>query len=421
MAKSKNGGTRAMIRGRVGSDVYSIGKDGEGNKQQVVRSLAEQVANPQTVAQMKGRMIMSTVMQAVSAMAALIDHSFDGLTAGQPSISEFIRRNYALVKADVDANPDGGNQFGINQYQEKGIKQGAYIVADGKAAAINGVAFVTSGSVLSIALAASSTMADLLTALGITRNDYFTACAITATGDFVYRRFHIAADMADDTVITAANAAQVFTTEGNAAVAIAYASNALTLTITGFTSNYGIIVSRKADSGYTHNTCVLALTGAPAYTANEALPTYPIGTQRFLNGGEQSANLSAESMTFEAHYVDENNTEQTASVKIVGLRTATMQAYAQGESSATLKTTENALVAYDENGNNWFIMVRDTNSRYFGQNYIVNGGYIDNASATAATDDAGLKAIYVNPWGSGDGWNFLVSKGLSYKSAIIQG
>ena len=62
MAKSKNGGTRAMIRGRVGSDVYSIGKDGKGARQQVVRSLAEQVANPRTQAQMFNRMIMSTVM-----------------------------------------------------------------------------------------------------------------------------------------------------------------------------------------------------------------------------------------------------------------------------------------------------------------------------------------------------------------------
>lgn len=48
MAKSKSGGTRAYIRGRVGADVYSIGKTANGKKQQVVRSLAETVANPQT-------------------------------------------------------------------------------------------------------------------------------------------------------------------------------------------------------------------------------------------------------------------------------------------------------------------------------------------------------------------------------------
>ena len=78
-------------------------KDGKGKKQQVVRALAETVKNPQTIAQMRGRMIMSTVMQAQSAMAYIVDHSFDGVPAGQPSISEFIRRNYELIKADVAA------------------------------------------------------------------------------------------------------------------------------------------------------------------------------------------------------------------------------------------------------------------------------------------------------------------------------
>ena len=42
MAKSKNGGTRSFIRGRIGSDVYSVGKVGKGARQPVVRSLAEQ-------------------------------------------------------------------------------------------------------------------------------------------------------------------------------------------------------------------------------------------------------------------------------------------------------------------------------------------------------------------------------------------
>lgn len=133
MGKSKNGGTRSMLRGRVGSDVYSVGKDSAGKRQQVVRSLAESVANPQTSAQMKGRAIMSTVMQAVSALAQIIDHSFDNVPAGQPNVSEFIRRNYALIKEDVAANPSASNTFGIVKYGEKGAKQGVYVIAAGSA------------------------------------------------------------------------------------------------------------------------------------------------------------------------------------------------------------------------------------------------------------------------------------------------
>lgn len=129
MAKSKSGGTRSYIRGKIGADVYSIGKDGKGNRQQVVRSLAEQVSNPQTESQMFGRMIMSTVMQAVSAFRTIIDHSFDGLPAGQPSISEFIRRNYALIRTDALAHPSSSNTFGLVKYQQKGIKAGPYIIS----------------------------------------------------------------------------------------------------------------------------------------------------------------------------------------------------------------------------------------------------------------------------------------------------
>ena len=133
MGKSTTGGTRAYIRGRVGSDVYSIGKDGKGKKQQVVRSLAETVANPQTQSQMQGRMIMSTVMQALATLRPIVDHSFDGVSGKQPNISEFISRNYGLIKADIAAHPSSGNLFGLVKYQEKGAKQGQYVISDGEA------------------------------------------------------------------------------------------------------------------------------------------------------------------------------------------------------------------------------------------------------------------------------------------------
>ena len=146
--------------------MYSIGKNAKGKKQQVVRSLAETVANPQTIAQMRGRMIMSTIMQAQSALKPIIDHSFDNVVGVQPNLSEFIRRNYALIKADVAANPSSGNAFGLNAYQEKGVKQGAYIISDGKAAVPAAVSLDKAAGVITIALAAGAmTMAGLKAAL----------------------------------------------------------------------------------------------------------------------------------------------------------------------------------------------------------------------------------------------------------------
>lgn len=295
MAKAKSGGTRSFLRGRVASDVYSIGKDAKGNKQQIVRSLAESVANPQTLSQMRGRMIMSTIMQAVSSMAAIIDHSFDNVPAGQPNVSEFIRRNYALVKADVAAHPASGNSFGLNKYGEKGIKQGSYVVAGGSAAGIAGVQLNGASKTLAIVLSAGATVADLRSALGLGVEDYFTAVCITATGKFLYNRFHVSQSIASATEISASNIGEVITLDGNVAVTLAFASNTITATFADFSANAGIIVSRKENATYKHNDVVLAAPSAPVFTSDDALPTYPTGTQRFLNGGgEEVAPFSPE-------------------------------------------------------------------------------------------------------------------------------
>lgn len=284
MAKSKSGGSRAYIRGRVGSDVYSIGKDAQGKKQQVVRSIAEQVKNPQTVAQMKGRMIMSSIMQAVAAMSAIIDHSFDNVPAGQPSISEFISRNYSLIKADIAAHPSSDNTFGLNKYQEKGIKKGKYQVSEGKGQPLSGITVDGTNKTLTIALSANATVADLKAALGINSNDYFTLVAIDATAGFVYARLHIA-NVADTTAVNAGNLATIFTKEGNMSATPSMSGNNVVITFGYVGDNSGIIVSRKVESGYIHNSVTLSTPATPSWTSDVALATYPVGAQRFLNGG----------------------------------------------------------------------------------------------------------------------------------------
>ena len=288
MAKSKVGGTRAYIRGRIGSDVYSIGKTASGKKQQVVRSLAEQVKNPQTLAQMRGRMIMSTVMQAVSAMSAIIDHSFDAYPAGQPNISAFIKENYGLIKADVAAHPSTGNIFGLNKYQEKGIKLGAYVISKGQAAGLPAAAAVLSATALTITLGSDTTVGGLKSVLNLGNDDYFTMCAIAAAGQFVYVRVNINKSIADTEAIAAGNIASLFEFDGNVAVAPALNGSTITLTPAVFGANNGIIVSRKEDGAYKHSTCVLAAPSAPSWTGDVALATYPEGAQRFLNGGDEN-------------------------------------------------------------------------------------------------------------------------------------
>lgn len=286
MAKSKNGGTRSFIRGRIGSDVYSVGKDGKGARQQVVRSLAEQVANPRSSAQMFGRMVMSTVMQAVSALKPIIDHSFDGVATGQPSISEFIRRNYALVKADAEAHPASANVFGLNKYQEKGAKAGAYMVSNGSV--VKPTAVASMDNIMTISLGEGNvTVGGLKTALGLSADGYLTLVCIGAASGAGYARVRVATSLPDTTAITSDNVASIFSIESNVAVSVSLSGSSIQfeLTYDDSTIAYGVIVSEKIAGAWQHNQCVLQTTSGNEWAADVALPTYPTGAQMFLNGG----------------------------------------------------------------------------------------------------------------------------------------
>ena len=287
MAKSKNGGSRAYIRGRIGSDVYSIGKNGKGEKQQVVRSLAETVANPRTASQMAGRMYMSTVMQAVSALSVIIDHSFDGFPKGQPCISEFIKTNYALIKADAVAHPSTGNTFGLNKYQEKGIRQGAYIVSTGTVALPAALTVTAADGEVTIALGAGNlTVGGLKAKLGFGTDDYLTIVGITGNGKVQYDRLRIDPSLADATAITNDNAGSLFLHQGNKVFESELDSNNITISATSVAYNMGVIISKNVDGAWKHSKCQLSTPTSPNYTSDVALPTYPTGDAMYLNGGD---------------------------------------------------------------------------------------------------------------------------------------
>lgn len=284
MGKSKNGGTRSMLRGRVGSDVYSVGKDSFGKRQQVVRSLAETVANPQTAAQMKGRAIMSTVMQAVSALSQVIDHSFDAYSAGQPNVSEFIRRNYALIKADVAANPSTGNAFGIVLYGEKGAKQGVYVIADGKAVLPTALVNAAAKATLTVS-GESLTVAAIKSALGLGDDEYFTLVGITAAGAAEIARFRMGSTLSDETVVSSSNVADLFAIEANCTPVVGVNGMAIEINLPNGQANSAIIISKLVSGVYEHNKATLLAVSAPANTYDVAIASYPIGEARLLNGG----------------------------------------------------------------------------------------------------------------------------------------
>lgn len=291
MAKSKVGGSRAYIRGRIGADVYSIGKDGKGSRQQVVRSLAEQVSNPRTQSQMFGRMVMSTVMQAVSALQPIIDHSFDGLPKGQPSISEFIRQNYALVKYDATNFPTENNDFSLCKYQQKLMVNGPFVLSDGKAVLPAGIVADEDDGLRVTGIGETPTVGTFKAAWGLTKDEYITLVAPNVNTQGEYEDVNICRlsfdfTVADSTALTAEVLNAAAKMEGTKNLTFTVANGAVTIEGIACEDRNSIIVSRLENGTYIHNKASMQHGSASMNTADIVLPTYPIGTQQFLNGGD---------------------------------------------------------------------------------------------------------------------------------------
>ena len=158
-------------RGKVGSLVFS-----RANGQQITRARAEVVKNPQTDAQVVQRILLNTVAQAYSRMAAICDHSFEGVKAGQDSMSYFMKTNLNALRArialygtlatdTVFACPIGQAFMASNDY----------LISKGSLPAINPNTVATNGLTFDIG---SGSYKAVLDKYGLQRGDQITFCVI---------------------------------------------------------------------------------------------------------------------------------------------------------------------------------------------------------------------------------------------------
>ena len=158
-------------RGKVGSLVFS-----RANGQQITRARAEVVKNPQTDAQVIQRILLNTVAQAYSRMSAICDHSFEGVKAGQDSMSYFMKSNlnalrakialYGTIATDtVFACPIGQSFMASNDY----------LISKGSLPAINPSTVATNGLTFNIGAGSYKNVLDLY---GLQRGDQITFCVI---------------------------------------------------------------------------------------------------------------------------------------------------------------------------------------------------------------------------------------------------
>lgn len=330
MAKAKIGGLRSIVHGRVGADIYQIGRSGAGTKQQIVRSMPEEVANPQSLTQMQQRMILATVAAAFKLLKPIINHSFDGVTAGIASISAFRKMNFPLLRDFVLNDADDGYQFSLNEWQERAALCGAYVVANGAKrfkSAIGGYWQIEPGT--------SDVMLDLTVDVPVTNHNVLlgdfknawqvgpdglvTVVGIVATGEHTsrlgYYQLRFKPNLADDMVIatfpdsgdeptSVVTISDIFKVDANLDIYQRIqcylhdddVTASFGVRLEGVLDDYfqggafGLIGAWKTAKGYVHNYARLdcSLTGSAHYRDNaQVLATYPVGQSPFLDGGDE--------------------------------------------------------------------------------------------------------------------------------------
>lgn len=304
-------------RGKVGSLVFS-----RSNGQQIVRARAEVVRNPQTDAQVIQRIFLNTIAQAYSRMSAIVDHSFEGVKAGQDSMSFFMKKNLEAIRAKVaNAGDLNTQQVYVTPIGESYLATNDYIISKGSLPVVNPGLVQDSGIEL---LTSTGTYKDMLDIYHLQRGDQMTFCLIqlneVGATSFVYGRLILDPRESDgsEAPLTTAILSNGSLNKPNPKTEL----DGLTLSVAGTTlriaapdSTIGgcVIVSRKKDDGtwMRSNSNMVLVTGAPmgmsVAAALEQFRTGGIDTTNplYLNnggvgGGTSNSNPSPEYVTITA-------------------------------------------------------------------------------------------------------------------------
>ena len=270
------------------------------NGRQVTKDRVYDVKNPRTASQMVQRMVMATASAAYAAMREIANHSFEGVTYGQPSMSKFISINNGLLSANLSA---AQSSFAYNEYGKRGLVPGAYQLSKGTLPKPSFTYSASSGDgSISIVLNPSGltggwTADAFAAALGLSVGEMATICMIfgnAAADGYNFGFVRVKFIKSGTTAITAGNLATYFEIETNLGTITPTVNvGNLTLAIADVdiadTSGIGkcVIYSRNSANGWLRSNAVIAVPAGMALepTAADAIATYPVGADYILNGG----------------------------------------------------------------------------------------------------------------------------------------
>lgn len=256
---SKGNMLLGQARGKVGSLVFS-----RADGKQIVRSRAEVIKNPRTQAQMIQRIMLNTIAQAYSSMKDIVDHSFQGLSEGQQSMSYFMQRNLNNLRTKVANQVASGKSlseiFDFSPLKSNRLAHNVYEIAKGTLPQVK-VSFdsETQHGVMFRMLA--NTYEGVAGEYGLKRGDQLTLVQLandpTLGVKFLYARVILDPRNADG---TEAPMSSPFITSGainlpsprNEGTFATLTAGTTTITFdmaNGFTYGGAVIVSRKANDG----------------------------------------------------------------------------------------------------------------------------------------------------------------------------
>ena len=302
-------------RGKVGSLVFS-----RSNGKQVVRAKADTIKNPQTQAQTIQRIFLNTVAQAYSRMSAIVDHSFEGIPAGQQSMSYFMKKNLKGIRERVAALVAEGYSleeiFDFSPLNTDIFVTNEYVVAKGQLPEVKPVD-CSIGAAMAMPLSANTYQA-VIDAYGLQRGDQLTFMTLNETSSD-FSEFGFARVILDPrTPFIVANAINLPNEKNEGSFSeLAFSENGVEFGFSNYNVNAAaIIVSRKgADGTWLRSNASFVYnesSGGSIYSLQACLDAFASGdlsvlSQRYLNNagkgklakaGEPAASAYAEALTF---------------------------------------------------------------------------------------------------------------------------
>lgn len=294
-----------LRRGSTKTQTFSI-----LNGKQITKDRQIGGRNPRTPEMMTQRMVMATASAAYALMKQIVDHSFEGITYGAHTMSEFIRVNAAALRDNINT---AGDNFAYNPYRDRAMYPGAYIMSRGTAAPITLPASSDNGDINVNIFSASTSGPDVLitgpedgegvtadqvlSIFGCRVGDMATFCLLFSDrihDGYSFGFLRVRFVKGGSVVLTDANLSEYILFESSHGLQTILSGNNIRvrMLVPSFADDvagaYCCIHSLKAASGWLRSNATMQFEDRIDISpvAESALATYPLGPSYVLNGGD---------------------------------------------------------------------------------------------------------------------------------------